>query len=113
MLLARDVYRLSNGLPRREQYRITAQLIKAAISVPANIAEGHSRGTRKDYAHFISIARGSCAEVETFLILLVSAELAPREAVVPVLAKAEEVGRMLSTLRERLKRPPSSLAPNP
>lgn len=65
MALADAVYALSRQLPKEEQYRLTSQLIRAAISVPANLAEGYMRGTRKDYAHFVSIARGSCAEVET------------------------------------------------
>jgi four helix bundle protein len=75
MLLAKEVYRLSKKLPRDEQYRLTSQLLRSAASVPANIAEGHARGARRDFAHFISIARGSLAETDTFLQLAVSVEL--------------------------------------
>ncbi len=77
MQLAKDVYRLTDQFPRREEYRMTSQLIRAAISIPANIAEGNSRGTRRDYAHFVSIARGSAAELETLLQLASEIELAP------------------------------------
>jgi four helix bundle protein len=79
MVLAADVYRLTRDMPKHEEYRLSAQLIRAAASVPANLAEGHGRGTRRDYAQFVSIARGSLAEVETFLLLVSDLELAPAE----------------------------------
>ncbi|MGD9815326.1 MAG: four helix bundle protein [Hyphomonadaceae bacterium] len=55
---AKTVYAVAEQMPKKEEYRLTAQMIRAAISVPANIAEGRTRATRKDFAHFISIARG-------------------------------------------------------
>lgn len=114
MALAASVYRLTRQLPKHEEYRISGQMIRAATSVPANLAEGHGRGTRRDYAHFVSIAKGSLAELETFLLLVAELDLAPPAAISPVLAQAEEVGRMLTALRGRLAaHPPSSLEPNP
>ncbi len=56
MRLAAEAYRLAKVLPKAEEYRLTSQLLRAAASVPANIAERHARGTRKDYAHFVTIA---------------------------------------------------------
>jgi four helix bundle protein len=73
MRLAEEAYRLAKLL-KTEEYRLTSQLLRAAASIPANIAEGRARGTRKDYAHFISIARGSLAETETILLLLVDVD---------------------------------------
>lgn len=114
MALAASVYRLTRQLPKHEEYRISGQMIRAATSVPANIAEGHGRGTRRDYAHFVSIAKGSLAELETFLLLVAELDLAPSTATDLVLAQAEEVGRMLTALRTRLvSKPPSSLEPDP
>lgn len=114
MALAASVYRLTRQMPKHEEYRISGQMIRAATSVPANIAEGHGRGTRRDYAHFVSIAKGSLAELETFLLLVAELDLAPTNATEPVLAQAEEVGRMLTALRGRLvSKPPSSPEPNP
>lgn len=114
MALAASVYRLTRQLPKHEEYRISGQMIRAATSVPANIAEGHGRGTRRDYAHFVSIAKGSLAELETFLLLVAELDLAPSTATDLVLAQAEEVGRMLTALRARLvSNPPSSPEPNP
>ena len=63
MDLAEAIYAAVKHMPKQEEYRLTAQMIGAAISIPANIAEGNLRATRKDYAHFISIAQGSAAEL--------------------------------------------------
>jgi four helix bundle protein len=105
MDLAEAVYRLSRALPKEEQYRLTSQLLRAVASVPANIAEGSQRGTRKDYAHFLAIARGSLAETETFLMLACRAGLLPDAAAQTILDQADEVSRMLYTLRQRLAAP--------
>jgi four helix bundle protein len=105
MALAKAIYAAADAMPKREEYRLTSQLIRAAISIPANIAEGHARATRKDYAHFISIARGSTAELETLILLAESTELLPQSTTRQLLASTEEVGRMLTRLRERLAPP--------
>lgn len=106
MTLAREIYAAADLMPKREEYRLTSQMIRAAISVPANIAEGHARATRKDYAHFISISRGSIAELETLILLARDTNLLPTETTEKLLAQAEEVGRMLTRLHERLKEAP-------
>jgi four helix bundle protein len=64
--LAVAVYEVSKGFPREEIYGITSQIRRAASSVAANIAEGASRESAKDYAHFLQIARGSLAETRYF-----------------------------------------------
>jgi four helix bundle protein len=115
MRLAAEAYRLGKLLPRAEEYRLTSQLLRAAASVPANIAEGHARGTRKDYAHFVSIARGSLAETETILLLLVDVALLTDEHVEPALGICSETGRMLNGLLTRLRDTPDTrpLKPDP
>jgi four helix bundle protein len=120
MRLAAEAYRLSKLMPRSEQFRLVSQLLRAAASVPANIAEGHSRGSRKDYANFVSIARGSLAETETLLMLAIDVELLQLEEVEAALALAQEISKMLRALHARLREPlrdPSSarrpLKPNP
>lgn len=60
-----EIYKLTDNFPKEEIYGITSQIRRSAISIPSNIAEGRFRGTRKDYAHFLRIAYGSGAELET------------------------------------------------
>ncbi len=102
MTLARSMYQMTDAFPKKEEYRLTSQIIRAAISIPANIAEGNARGTRKDYAHFISIARGSAAELETLLLLAQGLGYVPDETLSPAVEEAEALGRMLNGLRARL-----------
>ena len=117
MDFAADVYRLTKLMPKTEEYRLTSQVQRAAASVPANIAEGHVRGSRKEYAQFISIARGSLAEAETLLMLAVRAELLRSDTVASTLTLADRLGRQLNVLRRRLTSPPQkqpqSPTPNP
>ena len=104
MDLTVEVYKLARQFPSSERYRLVDQLTRAAASVAANIAEGHERTTRRDYANFVSMARGSLAETETFLILAQRLEYATAEQVRSAIDLASEVGRMLSALRGSLMR---------
>jgi len=65
-----SVYRISEGFPRNETYGLTSQLRRAAISIPANIAEGFKKRTRADKARFMNIAQGSLEECRYYLILI-------------------------------------------
>ena len=60
-------YRIAARLPRGEQYGLVNQMQRAAVSVPANIAEGHGRSGCREYLHHLSVARGSLMELETHL----------------------------------------------
>ncbi len=102
MNLVECVYALTAHFPAVEKYRMVDQLTRAVVSVPANIAEGHARSTRKDYAHFVSIALGSLAEVETYLNLCERLGYATTAQLAPTSALVEEVGKMLNVLRVRL-----------
>ena len=102
MDLAEGVNALVRSFPKQEEYRMAAQLARSSVSIPANIAEGFVRGTRKDYGHFISIARGSAAETETLLLLSARLALAPASRIDPLLAVTDETARMLTALRNRL-----------
>jgi four helix bundle protein len=108
MDVADAVYVLARKMPKQEEYRLTAQMIRAAVSVPANIAEGHARATRRDYAHFISISRGSAAELETLLLLAVRAKFATEAELAILFAELDSVSRMLNRLHARLKETPST-----
>ncbi len=66
MALAATVHRLTRRFPKYEEYRISSQMVRAATSVPANIAEGHGRGTRKDYTRFREHGQGLACRVGDF-----------------------------------------------
>jgi four helix bundle protein len=65
--LAVAIYRCTGGFPPEEMHGLTMQMRRAAVSIPSNIAEGYRRCSRNEYRHFLVIARGSCAELETQL----------------------------------------------
>ena len=108
MDLATDIYRLTAKMPKSEQYGMSSQVQRAAASVPANIAEGFQRGTRKDYARFIGIARGSLAETETFLRLAVRVGHLTQSDVTSALETADRLGQMLTRLKQRLDTAPDA-----
>jgi four helix bundle protein len=108
MDVADAVYALARKMPKQEEYRLTAQMIRAAVSIPANIAEGHARATRRDYAHFISISRGSAAELETLLLLAIRAKFASESELSGLLGELESVSRMLNRLHARLRETPTT-----
>ncbi len=64
-----EIYNITKDYPETEKYRLIDQMIRAAYSVPANIAEGNSRNTTKDYINYLYIARGSINELKYFLLL--------------------------------------------
>ncbi len=102
MDLVDGVYLLTAKFPKKEEYRVTSQLIRAAISIPSNIAEGQPRSTRKDYAHFVGMAHGSLAEVETLLLVAERAQLAAADEIKPLMQQADEISRMLMAMRHKL-----------
>jgi four helix bundle protein len=109
MTLAIIVYRLSGAFPQSEAYGLRAQIHRAAVSVPSNIAEGHARRSRRDFTRFISISLGSLAEVDTQLILATELGYCDRDSVAEAFALIEECQKMLHGLLRAL----SPLTPNP
>jgi four helix bundle protein len=102
MDLAVMTYRLVRNFPKCEEYGLTSQAQRAAASVPANIAEGHGRAQTKVYLQFISIARGSLAELETHLLLAERLEYVTETDIKTILQATDEVGRMLRGLQKSL-----------
>lgn len=90
-------------MPKVEEFRLTSQVLRSAVSVAANIAEGHARAGPREFLNFLSIASGSLAETETLLILAVRAKLLPAAETTKAFALAEEVSRMLAALKKSLR----------
>ena len=104
MDLVEESYRLTAAFPRNELYGLTSQLRRAAVSVAANIAEGHGREHLGDYLRSLSIANGSLMELETHLLIGRRMSYISAEEEQGFLQRAAEVGRMLAGLVRALKR---------
>jgi len=97
-LFSRECYLLTRQFPKEELYGMISQIRRASSSIPANIAEGSGRGSRKDYIQFLRIAQGSVRELETHLLLSVEVELATLQIVTPILKQTESVAILLGKL---------------
>lgn len=98
MDLVVEVYKVSDGFPRRETYSLADQIRRAAVSVPSNIAEGQAHFKPREFLHFLRHAAGSLAEIETQMIIAFRLEYVSEAGVKQVLDQVHEVGRILSGL---------------
>src|SRR5262249_36726646 len=103
--------------PRSETYRLVAPITRAAASVPANVAEGHARATRRGFASFAAIAKSSLMEAETCLTVALRLGYLTDNEALGALHLITENSKMLTALRNRLKEPgrepvPCNLSPN-
>ena len=102
MLLVEEVYKLVKKLPREELYALSDQLRRAVVSVPSNIAEGHTRAGTKEFINFLSIANGSRVEVETQLKICERLKYLSESDVTESLNLCSEVGKMLNVMISKL-----------
>ncbi len=100
MDLVVEVYKLCRALPPEERFALTDQLRRAVISVPSNVAEGFSRNSPKEFRHFLQIASGSRAEVQTQLLIAERVGFLTREQTKPALVLTERLGKALHALSE-------------
>jgi four helix bundle protein len=98
MNLTVSVYHATNVMPRDEQFGLTSQMRRAAVSIPSNIAEGQGRGSDPAFLNHLSIAYGSLRELETQLMLSERLEFLNSTAVHGVRDEAAEVGRLINGL---------------
>ena len=98
MSLVEDVYELTKRFPRDEIYALTQQTRKAAVSVPANIAEGQGRRLAREFHQFLGNARGSLMELDTHLELALRVGYLDSNQHLQIRAKLDEVGRILNGL---------------
>jgi four helix bundle protein len=100
--LVECVYRTTQSFPKQEIYGLTSQLRRAAVSIPANIAEGHSREHIKEYLNFLSIAQGSAGELETELEIAGRLGYIAPDALGSLMAQLASLGRQIRALRTAL-----------
>ena len=100
------IYRIGARFPASENFGLTSQLRRAAVSVPANIAEGHARTGNADYPRFLRYALGSLNETETHLEIAIRLGYLSPEALAESGRESDEIRRMLVTLIRRLESRP-------
>jgi four helix bundle protein len=103
MQLAEDCYRATIEFPREEIYGMTAQIRRAVVSIPANIAEGYGRDQTGFFIQFLRVAQGSAREVETHLILAGRVRLMREDVRNTLLDDCERVSKMLRWLIRSLE----------
>ncbi len=108
MQIVKSVYKVANKLPKEEKFGLISQLKRAAVSVPANIAEGCSRYSEKDFNRFLQISIGSLFEVETELLLCVQLEFIEKNEITDLLQLIDEeekmISKMIAKVKERIRR---------
>ena len=105
--LCKLVYKLTEKFPKEEVYGLTSQMRRSAVSIPSNIAEGRSRGTRKDFTQFLRIALGSASELETQIEIAKELSFMNNQEAVEIEDQLVEVSKMVMGLIKKL-----SLKPN-
>ena len=110
MDLVEDVYLLTRTFPKHELYALASQIQRAAISIPSNIAEGHTREHLKEYLHHLSMAQASLAELETQLEIAKRLGYISSDKLNQVFEKTTSLGKQLYALRNSLA---ASIRPAP
>ena len=103
MDLAVEIYSVTRYFPKSEEFGLTSQMRRAAVSIPSNIAEGYGRGSRKELQHFLEFSSGSASELETQLLICQRVELLPAEVANDLCKEIRTILKMLSSLVSRCK----------
>ena len=98
------IYKYTADYPKDEMYGLTSQIRRCAVSIPSNIAEGSARTTRKDFSHFLAIALGSVAELETQLIISKNLNYLPETVLNELMPELISIRRMTLGLRKSINK---------
>jgi four helix bundle protein len=101
--LVGQVYTVSRNFPGEEKFGLISQMQRAAVSIPANIAEGWGRSSTLEYIHFLKIAKGSVLELETHIIIAERLKYLDSSKSKKLISGTNEILRMLSSLITSLK----------
>lgn len=103
IIFAKEVYLITSSFPKEEMFGLVSQIRRSCVSISANIAEGSAKGTKADFARYVSIALGSTAELKSLIILAGELNYLPKETVKHLTDKNNQIGRMLKGLHRSLK----------
>jgi four helix bundle protein len=98
------IYEITEKYPKEERYGLSSQMKRASVSIVGNMAEGYSRTTLSDYIHYITIAIGSCNELEVYLMFSKDLKFIDNNDYNNIKPKQEEVLKMLLGLRKSLEK---------
>ncbi|HXJ94004.1 MAG TPA: four helix bundle protein [Terriglobia bacterium] len=101
--LVTEIYQITRSFPREELYGLTSQVRRAAVSIPANIAEGWGRNMTRDYVQFLRVARGSLLELETHLVVARNLKFIEAITLQRSAEQTQEINRMLNGLIRSLE----------
>ena len=99
-----SMYKLTETFPKEEKFGLTSQIRRAAVSVPANIAEGAGRKSDKEFVHFLSNAQGSASELSTEIQIAFRLGFLAEQAYQNARDELDDIGRMIYGLSQHLKR---------
>ena len=102
MDLVEESYKITMLLPKDESFGLASQIRRAAVSIPSNIAEGQARHTKKEFLNFLSIARGSKAELDTQIQICIRLSYLTQTQAQVALALCAEVGKMIFSIMQKL-----------
>jgi four helix bundle protein len=92
------IYRLTDCFPKEERFGLTSQIRRAAVSIPANIAEGAARRSAREFAYFLSVAQGSASELNTELLISWKLGYLQQTDYLKLCASSDDIGRMITGL---------------
>ncbi len=108
IVLCKGIYKITNNFPSEEKFGLTAQIRRAAVSIPSNVAEGSSRDSDKDFSRFLNIAIGSAAELKTQIILAHELEFMTQAQKNELINQLHIISKMLYALKRSLKVQPTA-----
>ena len=97
------LYEATDKFPKEEKFGLTSQLRQAAVSIPANIAEGAARRSDKEFSYFLSNSQGSASEVETELLIAYRLRFLTEDTFSVLVSALDEIGRMLTGLAHHVQ----------
>ena len=106
MELTTNIYKLTIDFPKEELYGLVSQIRRSAVSIPSNIAEGQARKYVQDFFHFLSIAQGSLAELETQILISVNLGYTTEDKVQSLYKEMQSIGKMITQLQKNINQQP-------